>query len=523
MLKKYITQKNTYADSITLMRLSSEIESAPGIFQATAVMSTPANLEVAVAAELIDKEFQARPTDLLVAVCAENEQAADDALKMARDRLNKSRSASAVAAESQNRHPKSLQMGVTEQNDLNFALISCPGEFAAAEAEKALNLGLHTMIFSDNVSFADERRLKQIALEKDLFMMGPDCGSTILSGVPLGFANVVNKGNIGLVAASGTGLQQVTCLISQGGSGISHALGTGGRDLSPEIGGISMIQGIKALAADKMTEIIVIISKPPSEDVARKVIETAENTGKPVIVCFLGSGKHSGDGNLHFAASLADAAELALKMSKAGYETPAADNKSGADLSPIRPGQKYIRGVYSGGTFCYEAQIILRESLGNVWSPTPLDNESKLASSDLSREHTVIDLGDDEFTRGRPHPMIDHRTRHERILQEAGDPTTALILFDLVLGYGAHPNPAAEMCTSIRNAREIAGRDNRDIIFVGFVCGTDQDPQNLRGQIQMLEQVNVIVEDHNAAATRRAVSIVQALQDARVGAPNGED
>ena len=523
MLKKFIVKKNHYSDSVALMKLSAEIESAPGILQATAIMSTPANIEIAAAAGLVDEGLQARPTDLLVAVCADNEKAAEEALELAQDRLSNSGNRGAAASQSQKMRPKSIQMGFAEQPDLNFALISCPGEFAAAEAEKALNFGLHTMIFSDNVSIADELRLKQLALEKDLFMMGPDCGTAIISGVPLGFANAVNKGNVGVVAASGTGLQQVTSLISQGGGGISHALGTGGRDLSTDIGGISMCQGIEALATDKNTEIIVIISKPPSEEVAEKVVATAEKTGKPTFICFLGAEKGTGKGELVYAASLAETAEMVLGKLALGDRTPASNNGSPPDLKDFRDEQEFIRGVYSGGTFCYEAQIILRDALGPVWSSTPLDKSYKLVDSMMSREHTVIDLGDDEFTHGRPHPMIDHRSRHERILQEAEDPATALILFDIVLGYGANPDPAADMCASIKEAREIAGRDNRQLIFVGFVCGTDHDPQNLREQIQILEQMDVIIEEHNAAASYRAASIAKSLKEVRFGKPDGRD
>src|SRR5690606_14776291 len=125
-----------------------------------------------------------------------------------------------------------------------------PGVYAAFEAFRALENNLNVMMFSDNVTVEDEIKLKDLAVKKDLLMMGPDCGTAIINGVGLCFANKIKRGPIGLVAASGTGLQEVTVLIDQFGGGISQAIGVGGRDLSKDVMGRMTLHAINALNAD---------------------------------------------------------------------------------------------------------------------------------------------------------------------------------------------------------------------------------------------------------------------------------
>ena len=510
MPNRSLIRKNHYFDSVALMRIAAELEGLPGVRRATAVMATEANLELAVAANLVDKSVQAQPNDLLIAVAADDDDSAEAALALAEDRLDNAGTGGRDGGAAREMEPRSIAMALAGDPQHNLVLVSCPGEYAAAEARKALNLGLNVMMFSDNVAIEDEINLKRIASRKGLMMMGPDCGTAIINGIPLGFANVVRPGPVGVVAASGTGMQQVTSLLSQWGVGISQAIGTGGRDLNSRVGGITMIQGLEALAKDPETEAIVLISKPPSADVARKVVAAARAANKPVVVNFLGAERAPNDNQVQFAETLEQAAAIACSM--VGGTAPVENAADPAvDISGLNGTQKYLRGVYSGGTFCYEAQLIMRDQLGPVWSSTPVDNDHRLTDSWTSRENTVIDLGDDEFTQGRPHPMIDHRTRHERILREAADPETAVILFDVVLGHGAHGDPAGEIAASIDEARAIAGADGRKLIFVGFVCGTDLDPQNLARQVETLRSAGVVVEASNAAASRRAASLIQAI------------
>ena len=337
--------------------------------------------------------------------------------------------------------------------------------------------------------------------------MGPDCGTAIINGVPLAFANVVRRGSIGCIGASGTGLQQVTCLVDRLGLGISQAVGTGGHDLHASVGGITMLAAIEALGRDPQTRVIVLISKPPAPEVSKRVLAAAAKVGKPVVVNFVGADPGSITGrNLHAVKTLEDAAHAAVALAKG--RKPAARRAAGkVPAFRLAAGQRYVRGLYSGGTFCYEASMLLGEMLGDVRSNAPLRASDAIRDPWRSEGHTLIDLGDDVFTRGRPHPMIDHRLRNERILKEADDGEVAVILLDVVLGYGSHADPAAEMAPAIEAARSRAARKKRRIAFVGFVCGTSNDPQDLARQESALLKAGMLLAPSNAQAVMLAAKI----------------
>ncbi len=497
--------RNLYRDSVSLMQLSAKIGALTGINQASAVMATAGNLDLLRDAGLIAAAVEPSPNDLLVALEGE-EAALADALSAAEAELTRAPAARADGGP-QRMPPKSLEMALAERPTANLALISTPGDYAAAEAMKALRLGLNVMLFSDNVGLEDEISLKRYAQGHDLMVMGPDCGTAIVDGIPLGFANAVRRGVIGAVAASGTGLQQVTCLIDRWGQGISQAIGTGGHDLSARVGGITMLQGLKALAADPGTRVVVLISKPPDPEIAARVLAAAEAAGKPIVVSFLGADPATlRRPNVHPVRTLEDAASLAVAL--AGGRRPDPETGPAAAASAqLAPGQRYVRGLYSGGTFCYEALLLLTEALGRVASNTPLEPDCRLADVWQSEGHTAIDLGDDVFTRGRPHPMIDQTLRIERIQKEAADPEVAVILFDVVLGYGAHADPAAELGPALREAQAAAGRAGRQVALVGSVCGTAADPQDLGRQEAALRDAGVLLAESNAQAVRIAARI----------------
>jgi succinyl-CoA synthetase alpha subunit len=507
---------NLYRDSVALMQLSSRIANRPGIDRATAVMATQANISLLKEAALLDTEIPPRPNDLLIIIEGADAEAMNSAMRELQLALQQTQELPAGETGIAPIAPSSLQMALEDMPDANLALISTPGEYAAAEAEKALRLGLNVMLFSANVEIDDEIALKKRARDDGLLMMGPDCGTAIINGIPLAFANVVRRGAIGLVASAGTGLQEVTTLIHRAGIGISQALGCGGRDLSEDVGGISMRQGLSALASDAATEAIVLIAKHPSLTVAGQIREAAARAGKPVVINFLGIDMaRPPDGDVYVAETLEDAAQYAVMLARA--ERPSRMRKRRAseltrlaqkEASHLSPQQKYVRGLFSGGTFCYEAQMLLSQSLGTVWSNTPIDPANALPDLWRSREHTLIDLGDDVFTRGRPHPMIDQRLRIERIAQEFNDPETAVILLDVVLGYGAHPDPGSALAGTIAKARQ--GRNGA--VFVASVCGTEGDPQNLTKQQTALQKAGVLLAPSNAAAARLAADIVLAAQ-----------
>jgi FdrA protein len=498
---------NLYRDSVSLMQLSAALGKLPGVEQASAVMATPGNLEFLRQAGLVDGDIAPRPNDLLVAVRGKSTAQLEAALASALSSLNNesARDVQGVVAEAPLR---SLQMALARSPAANLALISVPGDYAAAEAMKALRLGLHVMLFSDNVALADEVALKRYADGKGLLVMGPDCGTAIVDGVPLGFANAVRRGAVGVVGASGTGMQQVTSLVHRRGGGISHAIGTGGHDLGKDVGGITMLRGLALLARDEDTKAIVLISKPPSPAIAREVIAAARKAGKPVVINFIGSTDDPSGGNLHVSRTLDDAASAAVALAKGRKPSRASSSPLKLPKLKFKRGQRYIRGLFSGGTFCYEASALL----GDVWSNAPVDPKRAIEDPWKSREHTLIDLGDDVFTRGRPHPMIDLRLRNERMLEEAADPQVAVILLDVVLGYGSHADPAAELVPTIEKAQGIGRKKGRNLAVVASVCGTDEDPQGLEREEAALREAGVLLTESNASAARLAGAIVAKLK-----------
>jgi succinyl-CoA synthetase alpha subunit len=501
---------NLYRDSVSLMQLSAALGKLPGVEQASAVMATPGNLEFLRQAGLVDGDVAPRPNDLLVAVRGKSTAHLEAALAKALASLTEepSQNAGNAVAEAPLR---SLQMALARTPQANLALISVPGDYAAAEAMKALRLGLHVMLFSDNVALADEVALKRYAAGCGLLVMGPDCGTAIVDGVPLGFANAVRRGAVGVVGASGTGTQQVTSLVHRRGGGISHAIGTGGHDLGKDVGGITMLHGLGLLARDPDTKVIVLISKPPSPAIAREVIAAARKAGKPVVINFIGSAEDPSGGNLHVSRTLDDAASAAVALAKGRKPARAAAAAIRLPKITFKKGQRYIRGLFSGGTFCYEACAILGQGTPpalTVWSNAPVDPKRAIEDPWKSREHTLIDLGDDVFTRGRPHPMIDLRLRNERMLEEAADPQVAVILLDVVLGYGSHPDPAAEIVPVLMKIK----KKTRSPAIVASVCGTDEDPQGLERQEAALRDAGVLLTESNAAAARLAGAIVAKLK-----------
>ena len=493
-----LVRRDTYRDSVELMRVAAALEQRPGVARAALLMGTPANRGLLSQAGLLVGDAEAaRPNDLVVVIQAVDEASTQTALGEAERLL--ADHATAPSGSAGEALPHTISDALVTAPTANLAIISTPGAYAAAEALKALKRGLHVFLFSDNVPIDEEIELKRLARKKGLLVMGPDCGTAILDGVPVGFANAVRRGHIGLVGASGTGLQQVSCLIDREGEGVSQVIGVGGHDLDERVGGLMMLAGIERLAGDEGTSVIVLVSKPPSDEVARHVLEVARASGKPVVVNFLGGHVESirQAGAVVVAATLEEAARFAVALARkaplpalAGVDAKLVE-RARARIGRFSTEQRCVRGLYSGGTLCQEAAMILEQSSGR------------------SAGHSLIDLGDDEFTVGRPHPMIDFRLRNERIAAAAEDPTTAVVLFDVVLGYGAHPDPARALVPVIMHARERAKRLGRALGFIASVCGTASDPQDLAGQEEALEKNGVTLAPSNAQAARLAALLVR--------------
>jgi FdrA protein len=497
-------RSGAYYDSVVLMQLQRSLAALPGVLDAGVVMGTDANKDILAQSDLLTSEVQAAVADdLVIVVRTEDDAAAQAALAQVDQLLTRRRG----RAEQEYR-PKSLESAVQMMPDAQWVLVSVPGRYAAGVTRQALRLGRNVFLYSDNVSLDDEASLKQMAAEKGLLVMGPDCGTAIVNGVGLGFANRVRRGPIGLVAASGTGLQQVSARIHQLGSGVTHAIGTGGRDLSQAVGAVTARQGLDLLSRDPETHVIVLISKPPAPTVADDLLRIARSVGKPVVVDFIGHSPAARRvDNLHFAASLDHAAELAVQLVASTSDEPAPD----LSLDRFAPGQRYLRGLFSGGTLAYEALLLLQDYLPGVYSNTPLNKDYHLADSLLSQAHTIVDLGEDEFTVGRLHPMMDNDLRIRRLQQEADDPEVAVILLDVVLGYGAHPDPASELAPAIARARTQAEQAGRYLEVVAVVVGTDEDPQDLNAQVQQLQAAGARVETSNEAAVRYVGQLLRAL------------
>jgi len=450
-----------YLDSVALMRYSKSLADMDGIVEAAMMMGTPANREIMRNASLLGSDADsAAGGDLIIGIRADDTEHARAALAEANRLIDKP---SRNRASSKAWRPRSIRSAVSNEPAANLALISVSGDFAAAEARKAIRRGLHVMIFSDNVALADEVSLKREARALGCLVMGPDCGTAIINGVAVAFANELPRGNIAIVGASGTGIQEVSCLIAAAGGGISHAIGVGGRDLTRQVGGISTLMALDALEADSGTDHIVVISKPPAREVIENVLRAAE------------------------------------------YAFPGTNTSRGFDVSsaatPSRDGRYWVRGLFCGGTLCAEAQITFAQARQPVASNVPVPGALPL--QERSDIHTLIDLGDDRYTKGRPHPMIDPSVRDAALADALADRDVAVILVDMVIGYGAHEDPAGYF------VNELARHASERPVIVASVTGTDADPQDRTSQVAALERAGVLVAPSNADAARLALACLR--------------
>ncbi|MFD0067315.1 acyl-CoA synthetase FdrA [Streptomyces sp. NPDC056690] len=490
-----VVKKNTYFDSVSLMSISTRANQLPGVEQAFVAMGTEMNKGVLSNLGLLTADLGAAGTGDLMIVVEAGEEADHTALLAEIEDLLVQKAPSARGGADTVTY-RTIDGAARAVPEANLAIVAVNGAYAGREARKALENGLHVMVFSDNVPIEEEVRLKQLAHSKGLFMMGPDCGTAIINNVALCFGNAVRPGTVGVVAASGTGAQEVSVRIHALGAGVSQLIGTGGRDLSEQVGGIMMIDGIRALADDPGTSVIVLVSKPPVPAVQDKVLAEIAGAGKPVVVYFVGGSEESVTAaGGHFAASTQDAALQAVRL---GVDAHAAVDELAAKqvdevCARLAPEQRYVRGLFCGGTLCDESMYALLEVSDNVWSNIQKDPGRRLTAGSPSVGHTFLDFGDDDFTNGRPHPMIDPSLRLARLVQEAEDPQVAVILMDFILGFGAHEDPVGVTLPAIAQARKIASDAGRHLEIVGYVLGTELDTPDLAAQVAALEAAGVTV------------------------------
>jgi FdrA protein len=468
---------------------------APGVEYAAAVMATPANLD-----DLTAGGFDvpaARANDLVLAVRAGSAAEAETGL----DAGDATLASAATQVEPGGAEPaeslRTLEDAVAALPDANVAIVSVPGPFAALEAHKALSKGLHVLLFSDNVPVGDEVALKERGASLGLLVMGPGAGTAMLGGTGLGFANAVRAGRVGVVAAAGTGAQEVMCLLDRWGEGVSQAIGVGGRDLSSAVGGTMAGLGLRALAADPATEAILLVSKPPSPDVAARLLQGAH--GKPMVAALVGLAApvESPEGVV-----ITDTLEEGVLMTLEGLGAAPPDPGAGlaslvsSALAGLEPARRSLLGLFSGGTLCYESMVVMSRYLGAIHSNTPLNYSWGIPAP--SGAHVCLDLGEEEYTRGRPHPMIDPGDRAERIAAAPDDPSVGVVLIDVVLGYGGHADPASVLAPACRSVTAQTGGPR----VVAYVLGTEADPQVRSKQCAALEEAGCLLAP---TATRAAL------------------
>ena len=514
-------RRGFYLDSVALMRISAALSARDDVLSASLMIGTPSNLAILEDAGLLtDDGRPAGPNDLVIAIRAGAEEALAAPLEAAESSLAGAESGGPGGGV-KGRFP-GLRAASEAIAGANLAIVSVPGPFAAREARRALAAGLHVLVFSDNVPVAEEVALKREARERGRLVMGPDCGTAIIAGTPLAFANRVRAGDIGAIAASGTGLQELSVLVHRGGGGLSHGIGVGGRDLSDEVGGLATFMALEALESDPDTRHIVIVSKPPGPRTEEALVARLGACPKPVTLCLVGRVRDAGalPPGTRLAPTLRDAARLALG---GGGDRPAGDPgpgpgaaedtgdvtgrgpdfPEGPALEATRPGR--IIGLYCGGTLCAEGQTIVRRAGLPIASNAPIPGadrlqagESPLAGSSL---HTFIDLGADEYTAGRPHPMIEPGLRSGPLAAALADPSAGALVLDVVLGTGSHPDPAAPVVEVLGSARRARPP------VIASVCGTELDPQDFAAQRRALEKAGVLVAESNADAVEAALRI----------------
>ena len=501
-MKRVLTERNRYFDSVFLMRIGTELERVEGVSHATVAMGTPANLDSLQAVGFAFDDYERiAPQDLLIAL----DVRAESDIEAARSRLEELLAGAGSEGDVADVRPESLIEAIELDSGSNLALISVPGLYAAREARTALRAGLHVMLFSDNVSIEDEVMLKEEAMGRGLLMMGPDCGTAILNGVPLGFANVCRRGVIGIVGASGTGVQEVSTLVHRFGGGISQAIGTGGRDLSTEVEARMTRFGIEALRADPQTRAIVVVSKTPAPGVGERVVQALAEIGKPTIVSFIGGERRDPMGDIVFSATLAEAALLACQA--VGIDATLSTGVETAE--PIAPVSGRLAGLFCGGTLCQEAWSLMDRAGFDVHSNVASDAAMRVHPGERVEGHVLWDLGDDAFTVGKPHPMIAPSLRDDEVLFCGADRSVGAVLVDCVLGYGAHPDPAQSLAGAAERAMARAAADGRELRILASVTGTELDPQDGIAQRAVLEAAGIVVAESNAAAVRRAMALLR--------------
>lgn len=518
-----IVKSNYYRDSLNLLKISDILKRNDGIIDAVVIMGTKTNKEVLLKLGFPSSKInQASDSDLIVAVRGMDNLSVISALKKLDKLLSSNGNSNIVDLSSRN--STDLDSALAYLSDANLALISIPGEHVKDLSLKLTDIGIHQHIFSDHVPLDDELKIKKYGIKKGVLILGPGAGTSIINGKGIGFSNVLHTGPVGIIAAAGTGLQEVSSLLEQCNIGVKYGLGVGGNDPKREIGGLMMLESLKLLEKLTDIEIITIISKPPSPSVKRSIVNYILKCGKKkYVLAFIGGNRYSSIPKSH-RSRIIQVNTLASAVFGVARLTNREKFKDSLEHLNLRPEilqksvtkewkkfesrQIYIRALYTGGTFAYEAQVILNSILTGIYSNTPTGGTIKLRSASKSKKHSILDLGEEEFTQGRAHPMIDPTIRRLRLVEEAQDPEVGVIILDFVLGHGSNANPVGAVLKDVELVKENAKKTGRYLSIVTHVCGTNGDPQGLEQSIEHLKRAGVLVFPTNALATIASAHII---------------
>lgn len=493
-----VVKKGSYHDSVVLMLLTNQISTIEGVRKVSIMMATPANKDIFKQSGLDTEELMESTANDMVVVADVEDDSLLGTIMSEVDQFFQKQSAD-NADKKGTESVKSWDKTLEKLPDANLAVISIPGVYAALEADRALDEGMNVFMFSDNVTIEDEKRLKEKAHAKGLAVMGPDCGTGIIQGVPIAFTNSVAPGPIGIIGASGTGIQELTTIIDRLGEGVTNAIGTGGRDLSAEVGGITMMDMINAMESDDTVKVLIVISKPPEKTVREKISDRLSICKKPVITLFLGEKPEYHEENFYHTYTLDEAARLAVSLVR-GEEVKEGEVKADKSGFYTADAKKTIKAYYSGGTLAGEAAMLIKDALQLKVPP------QKAEGYMLKTEgHIVVDLGDDVYTQGKPHPMIDPAKRIECMQEAMDDESTGVVLLDIMLGYGSHEDMAGVLIPTIKELQEKADAAGRKVFFIATVCGTRKDFQGYDEAVNKLKDAGVLVCETNKLAVRTAI------------------
>lgn len=519
-----LVKSNYYRDSLNLLKISDIMKrSSSGIVEAVVIMGTKTNKAVLVKLGFPSTKInQATESDLIIAIEAVDKGSVDSALRKVEELLHSDGSSDTSNLVSEN--PTDLDSALVSMSNANLALISIPGEYVKDLSIKLSNEGIHQQIFSDHVPLDDELTIKEYAAKKGVLVLGPGAGTSIINGKGIGFSNVLRRGPVGIIAAAGTGLQEVSSLLDQCDIGVAYGLGVGANDPKEKIGGLMMLEALKVLEELPDIEIMTIVSKPPSPRAKKQIIDYIVKHGKKkYVLAFLGGGHddslpNSTKSKIVQVTTLASAVFAVAGLTsnelykrslvRLRIEPEILQRSVAKEWKGFGQQQKYIRALYTGGTFAYETQVILNGILKDLFSNAPTGRTKKLPQSSKSKKHSILDLGEEEFTQGRPHPMIDPTIRRLRLVEESQDPEVGVVMMDFVLGYGSNPDPVGAVLKEIGQVKATARKSGRYLSIVTHVCGTKRDPQGYDESVRKLENAGALVFPTNALAAIASAQII---------------